>query len=387
MEKIRHIAVLVTSTYSYSRQILRGIHQYFCTKRDWELRRIDVDINRVHVLRDWHTDGIICHYGGANILRAIAALHIPAVNTSARCPELLIPRVVTDDKRVGQLAAEYYINLGFRNCAFYGTGERAFAEHRRESFIHTLAENGSNCAVFHAPHERIPVTNEVSLWQADEEIVYAWLRELPKPVGILTASDGEARYLAEVCLHRHIRVPREVAIMGVDDDDLECLMAVPPLSSVRLSGESVGYEASRLLDRMLNGEAAPTTSIDLAPMGIVARASTDTLAVSDPDVANALRFIYANADKPIRVDDVLMEIPLSRRVLEARFRRVLGRTLLEGIIHAHVELAKKLLADGSLPIPAVATKAGFRSINSLYTSFKTAVGTTPATFRTRIHRR
>ncbi|MEI7833849.1 MAG: DNA-binding transcriptional regulator [bacterium] len=381
MSKEKRIAVLISSTFGYQRQILRGIYQYSNDNPDWVLRRLDPDHMELRTVKDWHTDGIISFIGNAQQLEQFASLRIPLVNTSAYISEQKVPQVVIDNEEIGRQAAEYLVGLGFRHCAYYGKPWVPFSQIRGEVFKATLIRLGAHCAEDLILQDGPPGSNLPKIWTENEAETYRWLLGLPKPVGIFALHDIAARYLAEFCLHRKIRIPAEVAILGVDNEDVECLMTVPPLSSIELCGENVGYEAARMLAQLMAGEEPPSLDVRLPPRGVIVRGSTDTLAVDDPDISRALRFIHAHASQHISVDDILLEVPLSRRTLFTRFRRVMGRTLLEEMNRVHVALAKQLLADEDIPIRAVATQAGFRSISNLYTVFNATIGMTPAEFR------
>ena len=386
MGKSKKIAILITPTTEYTREIIRGIFKYSGNKSEWETSRIPTYLDRLKMLAEYKLDGIITFSGEKTTLDIIAELQIPIINTSSYSSELVVPRVITDNAEIGRKAAEYFIGLGFRQGAFFGNLWTAFAQTRGEGFCAELARHGISCSVYSESKEEAGIVGLASHKITEEEKTYAWLRDLPKPVGILAWADSGARHLANICLQRHLHIPDEVALLGVDDDIMECTITDPPLSSVTLGGENIGYEAAHMLDLLMSGKELPSREVRLPPMGITVRTSTDTLAVSDPDVASALRYIRAHASEPIGVADVLDAVPLSRRVLEIRFRTRLGSSILEEITRAHVELAKQLLADVEMPNAMVAQRAGFRSINALYVAFRRMVGMSPNAFRNFYHR-
>ncbi|MEI7831897.1 MAG: DNA-binding transcriptional regulator [bacterium] len=381
MDVKRRIAVLVTTFSEYERQIIRGIYKYGEQHPLWEFRRFELFMTGKDLLTEWAADGIISFIGGNAKLETVARNNIPLVNTSSYAAESIVPRVIIDNAEIGRQAAEYFLGLGFRHCAYFGIHWGAFSQIREDSFCAKLAQHGVQCSVHRDIKDVAPSVSLVSHWTTNDDATYAWIHDLPKPVGILAWSDVGARHLANICIARQLSIPKEVAILGVDDDNVECMMAEPSLSSIRLCGENIGYEAARMLEQLMAGEEPPSRKVRLPPMGVVARASTDTMAISDPDVLCALRFIHENTDKHIGVDDVLAEVPLSRSALEVRFRRVMGCTLLEEISRARIELAKKLLTGTEMPIRAIAVKAGFRSVSNLYNAFNKTVGMTPAVFR------
>jgi LacI family transcriptional regulator len=203
-------------------------------------------------------------------------------------------------------------------------------------------------------------------------------------VGIFAPNDIWGVQLTEVCLRAGLQVPEDVAILGVDDDDLLCEFARPALSSIALPTQRIGYEAAREVERLLKRARASLRPLLLPPLRVIARRSTDILAVDDSDVVAALRFIRRQAHQPIRVIDLLREVPTSRRSLERQFRKVLGRSILGEIRRVHVERASQLLALPDLPLHSVAERSGFTDAKRFSTVFRQMVGLTPSAYRHRL---
>jgi LacI family transcriptional regulator len=207
------------------------------------------------------------------------------------------------------------------------------------------------------------------------------LRELPRPVGVFAASDYWGLELSQACQSAGIRVPDEVALVGVDDDDRFCECAWPPLSSVRQPSRRIGFEAAAMLDRAMGGERLPAAFVRVPSPGLVTRRSSDARATSDALAAAAARFIADHAGEPIGAADVAAHADASRRTLELHFRSAFGRTIGEEIARARVELAKRLLADTDLKMPVVAARAGFSDGNRLAVAFGRLTGLTPTAYR------
>jgi LacI family transcriptional regulator len=199
--------------------------------------------------------------------------------------------------------------------------------------------------------------------------------------------DIKAQQLLDVCRELDIAVPEEAAVIGVDDDPLLCNLADPPLSSVICNTHRTGYEAASLLDRMMAGERIGSESVLIKPLGVETRQSTDILAIEDQHVAAAVRFIRQHALTGIDVSDVLRQVPVSRRVLESRFREFVGRTPHQEIVRLRVERVKQLLTETNLPLSVIATRAGFQHNEYLSVAFKNAVGMPPSEFRRATRRR
>ena len=213
------------------------------------------------------------------------------------------------------------------------------------------------------------------------------MMELPKPVGVFTANDQLGLQLAEVCRMIGIRVPDEVSIVGVDNDELVCQLATPPLSSISGGGEQTGYAAAAMLDRCMRGEAPPRQPVLVPPAALITRQSSDILTVKDPDVQTVVRFIRDHATQPLAVDDVLGELPISRRSIERKFRSLLGRTLLEEIHRVRLEHVKRLLSETDRTIADIAVQTGFGSPERLTIVFRGALGVVPSLYRARFRQR
>jgi LacI family transcriptional regulator len=208
-----------------------------------------------------------------------------------------------------------------------------------------------------------------------------WLKQLPKPVGLMGCYDIRAREVLDACMLAGLAVPDEVAVIGVDNDDLICELAEPRLSSVIPNAHRTGYEAAALLERMLAGERVPPGAYLIPPVGIVTRHSTDMLAVDDPHVAAALRFIRERACDGINVEDVVAAVPLSRRVLETRFKQLTSRTPHAEIQRVQIDRVKQLLTETELTLEAAAHRCGFRHSEYMSVVFKRITGMTPGRFR------
>jgi LacI family transcriptional regulator len=208
-----------------------------------------------------------------------------------------------------------------------------------------------------------------------------WLLSLRLPAAILACNDLQAWRAAEVCRTAGFHLPEEISLLGAGNEEMYCESALPPISSIALPSKRIGFEAAALLERMMNGERPPKQPVLLPPVGFVSRQSTDVLAIRDPDVSKALGFIRENAGEPIRVDDVLGTVPVSRRALERKVYAATRRTILDHINHAHLERAKTLLTGTDLSVRAVAAQSGFQSGERMAVLFRQRLRTTPSNYR------
>jgi LacI family transcriptional regulator len=291
----------------------------------------------------------------------------------------LCPVVALDDIMAGEQAAHHLMDCRFEHFAFYGDRHYKVSENRIEGFRRALATRGHTFTIcpLASPDSRDRLSHKY------RPALIQWLRELPKPIGVMAFDDTSSHDLAEACLEAGISVPDHVAIIGVNNDDLLCDSAWPPLSSVDADYTRVGYMAGRLMDRMLSGEKLPKAErlVLLPPLGVVQRQSTTTLAVKDENLADAVRFIREHACDPCSVGDVLREVPVGRRWLERQFVSQLGRTPHDEIARVRIESAQRLLQRPELGLEEIATRCGFSELKTFYQAFRKVAGSTPAAYR------
>jgi LacI family transcriptional regulator len=214
-----------------------------------------------------------------------------------------------------------------------------------------------------------------------EDALVRWLRSLPKPIGLMASNDLRAHQILMLCGDNHLAVPDEVAVIGVDNDEVICGLTQPPLSSVEQDPEEVGYQAAGVLDGLMRGGPAPASSFIVGPKGVVARQSTDFVAVGDADVAAALRFIREHACDGISVDAILAQVPVSRRTLERRFAALLDRSPRDEILRVQLRHVKQLLTVTDYPLSKIAEMSGFHYVESMCSLFKSVTGQTPGQYR------
>jgi LacI family transcriptional regulator len=369
----RNISVFLEAELGYDRQVMHGLRDYAGRHKPWRIR-----ILRPAVYPDLRglagaiegEDGIIGRFQNWEAVRLIESCGICAVNVATGLEEATIPRVGVDNDAVGELAAKHLLERGFRHFASYHHGYGWNSRRRGNGFWAGIA------SVMVVPERRRHVGGAgPSLEQ--------WLRELPKPVGLYVDTDPLGVETLETCRVAGIAVPEHLALVSTDNDELMCDFALPRMSSVDLSGRQIGYEAAALLERLMGGEAAPVGPTLVPPSRVVARHSSDVVAVDDADVAAALRFIRATATQPTGVRDVLEAVPVARRSLERRFRQAVGRSVLDEIRAVHVGRAKDLLSGTDLPAATVARLSGFRTAVRLSVVFHQLTGESPTVYRRR----
>ncbi len=377
--KCIRIGLMFTHGLAYCRSVLHGIEAYAETRPHWVFAHLAPETRAIQRLESLELDGVIGHIFTNALAEALLKLPGPLVNVSSVLFDATIPRVGVDDSHCGALAAEHLIERGFRHFAFVGHRDHAYSVRREIGFRQIIDAAGYRIASYYEP--RGQTFDPLGRLRTLDENIHGWIRSLPNPVGIFAPNDIWGEQLTEVCRQTGPRVPEDVAIIGVDNDDLFCRLARPSLSSIALPGGRVGYKAAALLDRLMAGAAPPKQPLLLPPLGVIARRSTDIVAATDPEVVAAVRFIREQGHRTLTAKEVLRSVPISRRSLERRFRRELGRTLLDEIHRVHVERARSLLADTDLPMPVVASRSGFSDAKQLSIRFRQSTGVTPTTYR------
>ncbi len=302
---------------SCCRDIIRGIRAYARTK-NWVFHNAPSEPEILPPCRKWKPHGVVAYLSTREMARRLLKINNPLVDIACVFSDLGIPAVDVNHLAVGRLAAEYLLERGFRRFGFYGNSWAYCVTLREAGFRERVAESGY--AVVSCHTDCLPYMPRPSSWKTIDPRVQKWLTKLPKPVAILASNNAPGRDLADICRLLGLRVPEDVAIIGVDNDDLECELASPPLSSVAIPSLQIGCEAARLLDRLMAGEPPPAAPIFLPPIGVVTRPSTDILMIEDRDVAAALSFIRLHAGEEINVKAVSQAVAVGRRTLEAKFR-------------------------------------------------------------------
>lgn len=386
MPGIPKVALLIETARGYGRGLLRGIVRYARLHGPWAFYVTPGDFEQaLPKMEQWGGTGIIARIENQRIAETILATGLPLValdlsdeQLAAGHPLSRVCEVRSDSFRAASMAVDHLLERGFRRFAFVGIAGRVWSRRREEAFCERVRAAGYEPHVYRPPRGR-----RQREWGREQSIMAEWLRRLPKPTGLMACNDDRGREVLEACRAAGLQVPDEVAVVGVDNDSLLCDLADPPLSSVSLNAERGGFDAAALLDRLMRGRPgrARAQRIVVEPLGVVTRRSTDVMALADRAAARALRFIRENAARPIQVDEVVRHVGRSRRALEIRFRRAVGRSIHAEIQRAHIERVKRLLQETDLAMPKVAEAAGFTSASYFGAVVRRALGMTPAQYR------
>jgi LacI family transcriptional regulator len=378
-QSFTRVALVVDVTAGFFADAVRGIATYARPNLPWVFRTLTprgLDLRR---LRGWDPHGIIAAVHSKKMVRDLLSLSRPVVNIGI-ASNTGMADVANDDLAIGHAAAEHLLSRGLRHFGYVGHARRDVLEGRRRGFAQRLRRSRFRVHEFYLPIQA--ARSKFSLAK-DERAMIDWLRSLPKPAGVMACNDDRGSEVMEACRQAGLRIPEDVALIGVDNADPLCQLSFPPLSSVAVAAERIGYEAAVLLEKMMAGHRPPKRPLRIPPLGVVTRQSTDVVSVDDAQVAAALRFIRHNGHRPLRVSDVTHAAASNRRTLERKFRELLASTIHDRIEEERISRAKTLLAETRLPMTEVAEQSGYRNQAALSVAFRRALSVTPTSYRRR----
>jgi len=375
-----HVALIVETSIHYGRQVLEGVTRYLRSHRPWSvfLEQRELFTAPPGWLRKWRGQGVLCRKTTPDLAALLARAGIPLVDLNdIAAPLEGVPRIESDQRAIGRVAADHLLERGFRHFAFCGFSDQAWACTRRDGFVGRLAERGQACNVY----ESAWTGPAARAWEREQGQIAGWMRRLPRPVAMMACSDMRGQHVLDVCQRLDLAVPEQVAVVGCDNDEVLCNLCHVPLSSVVPNPERVGYEAAALLDKLMAREPAPVAPLLIEPLGVHTRQSTDVLAIDDPIVASALRFIREQAHRGVSMKDVLRHTAASRSLLERKFRQHLRHSPQAEIRHVQIKRVKQLLAESDLPLNEIAPLAGYAHPEYMSVVFKRETGQTPGDYR------
>lgn len=341
---------------------------YVCSRIPWNSPELQ------NHAENWDVDAFLVPVLNKDIEARVRSLGWRCVSTHIGLPTPGIPQVDMDHHATGVMAADYLLSLGDLHIAYVGTHKLAALRKRKQGFLDRMKRAGRTVSVF-----EVAVVLEVP--DPGQPNIAAWLRALPKPAAIYCCDDDFALEISTLCRNMNLSVPDEVAVLGTQDDLALCRECIPELSSVHLPYHKVGYEAMAAADRWLRTHRPPPPKTEIQPSHIEVRPSTDVLTVSDPNVVRAVRILRERCTDPPPMSHIAREAGLSLRVMQLRFRELLGHTPGEELRRARLERVKQLLRETSLTLEEIAESAGLANANTLCEQFRKLTGTTPGTYR------
>jgi LacI family transcriptional regulator len=371
MAEIKNIGLYVNIDDAYTRGIVRGIIKYARQKTNWTLLGYDwMFTSRLNQGRN--LDGIIARIKTHSDGQKLTELGVPVIDVADAYGGPGYFEVRNDDHATGVKAAYYLSQLGHSYFAWAGVSDALWSRNRYIGFM----ENIQNVYQFEKP---LTWWEQLELGTTD---LRTWLISLPKPVALFAANDAIGLKIIKVCRNagaeNKLSVPADIVVLGVDNEDILCELATPPLSSIVLNCEQIGFSAAALLEKLMNGQQKEVNNVTIPPLDICERESTRIFITRDELVSIALNFIANSAHTGITVDDVLARVPASRRNLEQRFKKITGKTLHEEIITEKVQYSKKLMRSTDASLTVIAEQSGFGSVQRFHKQFKESEGCTPA---------
>jgi LacI family transcriptional regulator len=382
--RTRRVALIYDAKLPYDLKVISGIAHYVQEGADLNIYMEEdaLKSQRLPDLRSWRGDGILADFDDPGVAAAVKRAKLPVVGFGGGygwySRQSAIPYFFNDQTAVANLAADHLIERGFHHFAYCGlprTPSNLWGEERCNAFAKRVKSRGFSCHIYPVVHR---TTRQ---WTSVLASLGAWLKSLPKPVGLMAANDKRARHVLEACHVYDLQVPEKVAVIGVDNDELLCQLTSPQLSSVEQDAKRLGYEAIALLDRLMGGATVRQRHFFIQPVGVVTRGSTDILAVEDRLVARTITFIQSGASKGIRVRDVASSMAISRSSLETRFKAATGQTIGTAIRKAQLQRAQRMIAETNLAMKEIAAVTGFKSVQHMTTLFGKVFGQTPAKYR------
>lgn len=377
------VALLVETSSIYGRRVLQGLTRHLRSHRPWSviLEQRDLRTGLPTWLRGWNGHGIISRATTPELLDLVESAGIALVDlTDRHGVHRRSPQIWADNVAIAGAAADHLLDRGFTRFASCGFTSERWSDERVTAFVSRVASRGYPCTRFDSPWLGFAPA-ATSSWEDQQARLAAWLREQPRPLGVFACNDLRGQQVIEACARAGLGVPEDVATVGVDDDEVVCALCDPPLTSVVPDAEALGRTAGALLDAMMDGESVECDLRRVPPVGIATRQSTDILAIGDPGLATAVRFIREHACSGVTVEAVLAHVPMSRSAIERRFRKHFGRSPQAVIRDAQLKEVKRLLRETEHKLQRVAELTGFKHTEHMCVVFKRETGQTPGQFR------
>ena len=383
---IPKVAIMIETSRTCERAFLQGIARYSTLLGPWTVYQkpqFYLKSRKMHplpLLQEWGVQGIIAC--DTDIDKEMLKSNIPIISLAVINIIPNIVNVIGDVIKPGQMAADYLLECGLSHFAFCGISNFYWSEGRMESFQNRIRQAGYDTHSFVEPS-----TLYSRAWKKTQADLSNWLNNLPKPIGIMTCADDCSQHVVEACKINNIKIPEDISIIGVDNDDMVCLFSNPTLSSIALNFQHAGYEAASLLDKMMKKQTTTKQNIMVHADRVVERQSTNILKIDDEEVVNALRYMQANAKYAIQVSDVVNATNCSRRSLELKFTQHCGCSINNKIIHYRIMLICQMLRKTDMTISQIALKIGFANISHLSRYFQKTMNISPSNYRKRHHKK
>ncbi|GAB3010479.1 DNA-binding transcriptional regulator [uncultured Cyclobacterium sp.] len=379
------IILLLDFAEEYSKSLLKGISKYSAEQGPWSYCRMPLYYRETIGIKgildwakDWGADGIIGQLYNEIDLDLLVDSKIPVVAQDFKERFTEIPNITGAYHEAGEMGAAYFLKKGFKNFAFYGFNDIVWSRERAEGFEKKI--NAMGYKVNYFEHRK---SRSTDLWYYKSNSLSKWLLSLPKPIALMTCDDNQGLHITEACKQNKIRIPEEVAVLGVDNDEMLCELSDPPLSSIGLDIEKGGYDTAKLMEQMIQTSASNFYDIRVKPTQVITRQSTDIYATNDDHIASSLKYIHKNIEKNLQVEEVVKQVPLSRRSLEKRFLQITGYPIYKYIFNLRIEKFTQKLLETDQTVFEIAMDLGLNDSKNIARQFKQVKGCNPIEYRKR----
>jgi len=378
----KKVLIWIPLESSVGRNVCRGIYHYSRLHAlGWEVMHSDPSLFPLNDVIAWELDGLIGPLGRSDWAGQASTANFFCVNLHGGVPFEKLPQSGVSDRAIGEVAANYFLKLRFEHFSYYGLNGVCSSDDRWAGYSRHLASCGKKAIRFSAPGFVFSPDAPKNIAQKIRPELKKWLIEQPRPFALFVEDDMRANIIYSLCREAGLAIPDDIALLGVNDDDIYCYKNNPPLSSIQVPSRTAGYRAAQLMDKLLKGQKIQQKPLLLSPGTVTERASTQVIELNDRHVVNALRFIAENAVRGIMTEEIARAAGLSRRVMEKRFRTLLNSSPQAEVRRAQIERAKSALRETNLSLEEIAEATGFTSGNYLSQIFKKTTGQTPGIYR------
>ena len=377
------LLIISDFTEAFPSKLLKGIVQYSRRKEQWSICRMPPAYKKmigipgvVRWAKSWGADAVIGQFENTDDVGLFAVNGIVAVAQDFKQRFDNIPNITADYVGTGRMGARFFLKRGFRHFAFFGFRNVCWSDERCDGFWQEVEAAGYGNTFYTYNLQDID-----NLWFYEQDKLTDWLRAIPKPIGIMACDDNQGNNLVEACHAAGIKIPSEVSILGVDNDELLCNLGSTPLSSIQVNIEEGGYQTAALIEQRVLHPETPLQDVVLKPLKIIDRMSTASFATRDDQIQKAIQFIHRNISKKISVEDVTDEVALSRRLLERRFKKVTDQTIYQYITDVKLKQFAQMLLDTDTQLIDIALSLGESDTKSISRRFKQLYGCSPIQWR------
>lgn len=377
------LLIISDFTEAFPSKLLKGIVQYSRRKEQWSICRMPPAYKKmigipgvVRWAQSWGADAVIGQFEETDDVGLFAVNGIVAVAQDFKQRFANIPNITADYVGTGRMGARFFLNRGFRHFAYFGFRNVCWSDERCDGFWQEVEAAGYGNSFYTYNLQDID-----NLWFYEQDKLTDWLRAIPKPIAIMACDDNQGNNLVEACHAAGIKIPSEVSILGVDNDELLCSLGSTPLSSIQVNIEEGGYQTAALIEQRVLHPETPLQDVVLKPVKIIGRMSTAAFATQDDQIQKAIQFIHRNIAKKISVEDVTDEVALSRRLLERRFKKVTDQTIYQYITDVKLKQFAQMLLDTDDQLIDIALSLGESDTKSISRRFKQLYGCSPIQWR------